>query len=358
MHRAADGGLARVRVPGGRLSAAQLVAVADAAVDLGNGTLDLTSRANLQVRGLAEGAEIELGTRLAEVGLLPSPTHEKVRNIMSSPFGGPGLAAELDHALCARPALASLPGRFLFALDDGRGDVAWLGADVTALPVGGRVAVLLGGVDYGVRVAMVDVVETLLACAEAFLDARVDQWRIAELGHTVAEIADRLSAGPDRVPMGEPVTTGPVGPVMFADGEMGVAATVPLGRLTRHQVRAITGGVVLTPWRGIVVPGGDVDMLAAAGLLVDPDAPGIGVTACTGKPGCAKALADVRADAARVTMPGLPVHWSGCARGCGRPVGDVLDVVATVDGYQVDGRAVPGDSTVITVVTETRQERS
>jgi precorrin-3B synthase len=48
-------------------------------------------------------------------------------------------------------------------------------------------------------------------------------------------------------------------------------------------------------------------------------------------------LADVRADATRWidtrTAPGR-VHWSGCARRCGRPGGDVVEFVATGDGYE------------------------
>ena len=52
LHEAADGWLARVRVPGGRLPASALLALAAIAEELGNGLVDLTARANLQLRGL------------------------------------------------------------------------------------------------------------------------------------------------------------------------------------------------------------------------------------------------------------------------------------------------------------------
>jgi precorrin-3B synthase len=59
-------------------------------------------------------------------------------------------------------------------------------------------------------------------------------------------------------------------------------------------------------------------------------------------PGCAKALADVRADATAAVRTGtLPAdgarqHWAGCERRCGRPRGAVVDVVATGTGYRVE----------------------
>jgi precorrin-3B synthase len=49
----------------------------------------------------------------------------------------------------------------------------------------------------------------------------------------------------------------------------------------------------------------------------------------------------VRADAATALATGaLPAggarqHWAGCERRCGRPRGEVVDVVATLDGYRV-----------------------
>ncbi|MEV6623224.1 precorrin-3B synthase, partial [Amycolatopsis sp. NPDC051114] len=66
-----------------------------------------------------------------------------------------------------------------------------------------------------------------------------------------------------------------------------------------------------------------------------------GTTACIGRPGCAKSLADVRADA--VFRPGLRAHFSGCERRCGKPSQSHVDIVAEADGYRVDGRWVPFD---------------
>jgi precorrin-3B synthase len=353
VHQAADGGLARVRVPGGRLTAVALRAVVDAAVELGDGSVELTSRGNLQVRGLAPGAEVVLGGRLAAVGLLPSASHERVRNIVASPLAGAvvrALVAELDRGLCARPGLAGLPGRFLFAVDDGRGDVAWLDADVAALSLGDEVAILLGGVDVGLRVASSEVPATMLACAEGFLSLRDAEWRVAELPSGPSRIAEglrRALAAPS-VARGVPVVRGPVGVVDQPDGLLAVGAAVPLGRLTRSQgqVLAGAGDLVITPWRGVVVPdllpepaARIAERLRASGLLLDPRAPGIAVSACAGRPGCAKALADVRADAAAMIAAGtvvpVPVHWSGCSRRCGRPRGEAVDVVATAHGYTV-----------------------
>jgi precorrin-3B synthase len=338
-HQAADGAVARVRVPGGQLPAAAFAVIATGAAELGDGTIELTSRANLQVRGLADGAE--LSTRLAAAGLLPSATHERVRNIVASPLTGLDggakdvrpLVAALDRALCARPRLAELPGRFLFAVDDGRGDVAWLGADVAALLTSeNTAAILLGGEDGGLRVPVDGVVDTMLACAEAFLTVRTTEWRVAEVTNGTRRIITRLglpTTTPDVLPR-TPAAVGPLGTV-----GQSVVAGAPLGWLDRAQAAALaaTGSpLVVTPWRSIVVAGlTDTEPLREAGLLLDPDAPR--VTACTGRPGCAKALADVRADAAPVPGTTLPVHWSGCARRCGRPRGAVVDVIATEDGY-------------------------
>lgn len=362
-HAAADGALARVRVPGGALTADQLRVLAGTARELGDGALELTSRGNLQLRGLRTGAEEELGDRLAAVGLLPSATHERVRNVLASTLSGRTAGgrldvrpwvAEFDTGLCADESLAHLPGRFLATLDDGRGDVTGLGGDVGLLALGPvTVALTLGGVDSGLRTTPDGAVSLALAATRAFLAERAEQggsaWRLAELDGGPARVAARLDG--DRgcpVDVPDAPLTGPAGASPQTDGRTALVAVVPLGRLTAAQAEvlaATTAELQVTPWRSVALPDLPdatlVPALTGAGLVLDATSPWLRVTACAGRPGCAKALADVRADAATaVAAAALPEggarqHWAGCERRCGRPRGDVVDVVATATGYRV-----------------------
>ncbi|MEU1194699.1 cobalamin biosynthesis protein CobG [Streptomyces sp. NPDC005813] len=366
LHAADDGALARIRVPGGVLTTCQAQALGHAARRLGDGDLHLTSRGNVQLRGLRGGCGAELAEILDAAGLLPSREHERVRNIVASPMSGldgrgsqdvrPWLTA-LDAALCASRAAMGLSGRFLFALDDGRGDVAGLGADVTVRAIADGGAWLAPG---SVRVASHDASRAALAAAEAFLEVARSRgaraWRMSDLALSEGEMAqlirDRLTAesiGHEDHPAPDDVADGP--PLGVVGGALSVH--VPLGRLSARQWQELTDvsdpELRLTPWRGVVVPtpgtttaqaAESLARLGAAGLVTDLASPWLRVGACIGRPGCAKALADVRADAARTLdaagRADLPLYWSGCERRCGHPRGDHVDVVAAPGGgYQL-----------------------
>ncbi|MFE2756151.1 hypothetical protein ACFXGA_29550 [Actinosynnema sp. NPDC059335] len=317
VHRAADGGLARVRVPGGTLSAERVDVLRAAALDLGDGFLELTSRANVQIRGLAPGAEHELGARLRAAGLLPSVTHERMRNIVAAPMeDNQALVDALDAALLAAPELASLPGRFLVTVG---GAVSGLSGDIGL--VGD--ALFLAGRDSGLRVA--DPVNAVVTAARVFAGIRGEAWRLSEVDGGVRKITAALGEpGSVKIPSGvTPVAPGGHGDV--------VVAGVPFGRWDARLLAGVP--VRITPWRSLVLPAGT----DTGGLFTSPDSPWHGVSACTGRPGCAKSLADVRADATRWVRARTGsgrVHWSGCARRCGRPAGDVVEFVATGDGYE------------------------
>ncbi|GLY34154.1 precorrin-3B synthase [Amycolatopsis sp. NBRC 101858] len=326
--------MARVRLPGGAVSAAQLRALADCAEACGDGDLHLTSRGNVQLRGVTRPG---LAVRLADAGLLPSPSHERVRNVLASPLSGlhggladvRGLAAELDALLCSTPELASLPGRFLFAFDDGRGDVAGEDADVCwrALDADEGTLLLAGG-DTGRPVARADAVAALAEVALDFLRVRGTAWRVAELD--------------DPAWRGTPVPRLPAEiPAGLIERDNGLAAAVVprFGQLAAAQMRALAefGPALVTPWKSLVLPNAPADVFERLGFGGET----LGTTACIGRPGCAKSRADVRADA--VFRPGLRAHFSGCERRCGKPSQSHVDVVAEADGYRVDGRWVPFD---------------
>ncbi|MGR4882595.1 cobalamin biosynthesis protein CobG [Streptomyces sp. LARHCF249] len=353
LHAADDGFLARVRIPGGLLSASQAAALAVAADRFGDGHLELTSRGNVQLRGLPDGCGAGLAELLDGAGLLPAPSHERVRNIVATPLADPGPVRALDALLCADPKAAALSGRFLFAVDDGRGDVAALEPDVTLLgpDAGGRTLLRLGSARDAVEVAEEDAPGAALVAAHLFLDAAADAgtraWRVVELPpeHALgeAEFVRRLAASgiaARYVPDAPRPYAPPPAPGMHADA---LCVLVPLGRLTTAQWRTLPGELRITPWRSIVV-GGEAPAVHA-GLVTDPGDPWRSVTGCTGKPGCAKSLADVRADArdvVRRTRGALPVHWSGCERRCGHPRGTAwVDVVATPGGYRVGAPGRP-----------------
>ena len=118
---AADGLIARIRAPLGRITARQAAGLARLAA-LGDGGWDLTARANLQLRGLSAESHAALLEGLRELGLLdPSPEAESRRNILVSPFWRPEdetpeLAPLLEAALREGPPL---PAKFGLALDCG-----------------------------------------------------------------------------------------------------------------------------------------------------------------------------------------------------------------------------------------------
>lgn len=412
LHEAADGPLARIRIPGGLLTVEAADALAALAESVGDGHVHLTVRGNVELRGIRDAAALTQGLR--DAGLLPSDDHERARNIITSPMAGldgdgncaatgsADLVRTLDAAICAEPRLAGLSGRFLFGIDDGRGDVVaqrpdlgvrMLTADTARLVVDGEHAEIL--------VAREDVPQALVAAAVAFLespqvrdggawrirDASSPEW-IARLASAAGAIGGQLPPDGPAQPVGPADTSGregargdiaapldhPVGIVArhLADGGDATATSVTIGvilplattdaatwRVVAEHARRGDGFVRTTPWRGVLLGGlreddatGALRDLGADGLVVESDDPRRRLSACTGLPGCARALADVRSAAlvsAGVTPHGHPidqtgpvdpdllagrtVYWAGCERHCGHPGTAHISHTATRDGY-------------------------
>ncbi len=364
LHEARDGLVARIRLPGGYASSARLASVAALTSRFGDGRVDLTARGNVQIRGIQAGAAGDMAQRATAAGLMPSPAHDRARNITASPLAGlaghpdlRGLVRALDCAILADPGLAELPGRFLFSLDDGTGHAGIGGCDV-GLRLGSGVAELVvAGRLTGLRGTPAAGIQHAAAAARAFLDqrraeparpdsgdadARVSSARVAGLADGGAGVA-AAAGGELSAAVSDTTDRLALGTVPDADRVAVVAA--PLARLTTAQVRLVArmlrpGEVARLAAAGrIVLPladpaGAALQRLDDAGLVVSDGHELAPVTACAGM-ACGRSLADVRVLAGRV--PGLgAVHWAGCGRRCGLPA-DATAVVATSDGGLVFG---------------------
>jgi precorrin-3B synthase len=360
---AGDGLLVRVRLPGGRLTAAQLLGCADLTERTGQ-PLELTSRANLQLRGLDAPGAARAAEVLVGLGLVAEPPAvDAHRNVLASPTAGLDADEVLDvgplvHEVASRlAATPDLHPKFGVLLDGG-GSVhlrerrhplalgavtaadgqVWFQASV-GRPLGLDVpsdAVLVPGS------LVLDVVQTVAAT-----EVRHPDEVLALRGVTTAgEVGVRARWAPSLLPAG-------------VSGSW-VGAMPWLGRMTAAQARAVAAlvhdeGAELrtTPWRSLLVAGVQrrrasvvAEAVGAAGLAVDPAHPAWTVSACAGSTGCTAAAADTLADGRSVVEALAPrsawgggLHLVGCAKGCGRQAAHHVLVAGDDGRYRTEERS-------------------
>lgn len=340
-----DGLVVRVRPRGGRLARAQATGIAALARLHGNGVLDLSNRANLQIRGVSEANHAPLIDGLRALGCLDdSAESEARRNIMISPFWD---ATDATQAICraleaalAAPDAPKLPGKFGFSIDlSAQNALRTAAADIRIEAHQAGLSVRADGFATGALAAnAADAARLGLALAHWFTQTghiQNGRGRMATLfaGLSNAERHARLPQAfqtnvdqPDSaaLPQPGPCTQGYL--VGLAFGQMHAETLAALGAL---------GDLRLTPWRMVLVEG-----LATPpklqGLIITPDDPLLRVVACTGAPGCLQALGPTR-DLAAALAPQVPLgktlHVSGCAKSCAMPAAADYTLVATTDGY-------------------------
>jgi len=349
-----DGLLARVKPPLGRLSGEAARALAAASRRWGNGQLELTNRAGLQVRGLSEASLRRFQEAMLAAGLAhANPAVERRRNLVVSPLASPaglGLVIELERWIADDHTLAALPSKFGFAVEAPGGDI---GVKPGAQNWGIR---LEGCETEGLTAAPLAVVQAithrfLALAAESSEPPRRMAGLVRRLG------PEALFAGTDArlVAAGAP-SPQPPSRAGWLGSDGAFALGLPFGACTAEDLglaadlaeRFADGGLRTSPWRALVLAGvSDEAALAAAalaaGFVVDPRDPRLSVIACTGAPACASAHAAVRADAAFIAAGGPRglVHLSGCAKGCAHPAPAAFTLVAAADGYGLvrEGRA-------------------
>jgi precorrin-3B synthase len=359
-----DGLIVRVRPQSTTLGLDELAILADAAGLFGNGHIDLTRRANLQIRGVSEATLPQLHEVIARLGLLDdSPDGEAVRNVMINPLAGIDPAEVLDvrsigeeiaRRLTSEKSLRALPTKFGFIVDSGgvlglagqRGDVR-----LAAIARGPDAAAAVGvetanGVEWLGSVSPGEAAEAAIETGLAFIGvaSREKRQRMRDLSREGlasirSAIGPRLDALRENPRNADAPLIRRAGLIELGAGRFAVGIAAPFGRIEADQVLMLADAMAahgvkeirLSPWRAFYaeVPSeqsGQSILLAAAsvGLIVDPGDPLLQIEACPGAPGCHSTSLDTRGDGRRLARL-LPrfgftgtIHVSGCAKGCAK----------------------------------------
>ncbi|MFO1201364.1 MAG: precorrin-3B synthase [Tabrizicola sp.] len=360
-----DGLVVRIRPPLGRLTPAQAQAIAQAAKTHGNGIIDLSSRANLQLRGVTEASHPRLIDDLRAQGLIdPDIETETLRNLIVTPFRGDrpsgatlapsaslpptggrdgegghparaeqgttdALAATLTAALARMPRL---PGKFGFALDTGPHPVLTEATvDIRVeRSTDGRLILRPEGHPLGQPVT--DLATDAVAMASWFVaNGGISNGR----GRMAALIAKGVIPPGCTLAPAAPLPTPKPG--LHPDGALVALAFGQMRAETLHALAALDHEIRPTPWRMLLLVGATT-LPSIPGLITEPSDPILRITACTGAPACPQALGDTRQLARHLApdlVPGQSLHISGCAKGCAHPNAAETTLTATGQGYDL-----------------------
>ncbi len=307
-----DGLIVRVRPWAGVLSIAQMRGLADAAEHFGNGHIDLTRRANLQLRGVTGRSLGGLQAALEALGLLDRAAEpEAVRNVMVGPLAGDetrALARALTETIVSDRRLWGLRAKFGWLVDDAsQATILDQPADIALCVLERRVAVRHAGKWLG-DVPYDKAVETAVVLALG--------------GVAVLE-----------TPVFQP-----------GNGVRPLGIVAPFGRLEAgqlHQLMSLAAAagareVRPSPWRALHF---DVPVAGAAalGLIVDAGDPLLRVDACPGAPFCRSSTVHTRAVARSLAARPFEgtLHVSGCSKGCARSAPADLVLVGIEGRYGI-----------------------
>lgn len=355
---AQEGYMCRPRVPNGILRHDQLAAVAELAEQRAGGYAHVTTRANLQLRGIRPQDGPLVLERLVEVGIVPKGAGaDNIRDVTGSATAGidpqeildtrPQARAWHHHVLNCR-ALYGLPRKFDVAFEGGgviptlaeTNDIGFTAVrvrDGAPIAAGPWYRLAVGGIsghrdiarDTGRVVApeaTTEVADAIVRLwlehgdrtdrSEARLEYLLDGWGLERF---LAELDRRLGRPLPSLPLDYLEPAPPIDRLAHLGvhrqrqpGSSWIGVGLPVGRLTVPQMRTLAdlarrfgdGEIRLAVWQNLLLSGvADRDLptvleaLEAAGLATRASPVRAGLVACTGNRGCRFAASDTKSHA-------------------------------------------------------------
>ncbi|MEY2410186.1 MAG: ferredoxin-nitrite reductase [Verrucomicrobiota bacterium] len=304
--------MARLRIPGGQLKTFQLREIASVASDLTTGYVQITTRANLQIRLIAPRDTAEVLRRIQGVGLhTRGAGADNVRNLTCDPTSGLDpheqiatlpLVHELAQVILNTREFYDLPRKFNIAISGGgrissveeTNDIGWsavtLPQDQGDLPAGVYFRCALGGAtghksfarDLGVLVKPAEVVKVTAALLRVYVaNGNREDRKKARLKHLLESwTLDRYLEETEKLLGHRLARSGPPAPVDPKKSEPDVAhahvgvypqkqaglnwigVAIPVGQITPRQMNRLadladlygSGEVRLTVWQNLLIP--------------------------------------------------------------------------------------------------------
>ncbi len=363
---AQDSFMCRLRIPGGELYGNQLEGLADLADKSAGGNIDVTTRANLQLREIPAQQAMNILYGVRELGLISLGSGgDNIRNVTASPLSGidPAelietipIAKQMHHYICQHREMYGLPRKFNIAFDGGgrisalddTNDIGFHAVRVTAekqteeVPAGVYYQLTLGGItghrdfarDTGVCLTPDECLAVAGAIVRTFVKhgdrtdrkkARLkyvlDAWGfdkfIAEVERELGRTLRRVSSLQLECTVDEDRFAHVDFHAQKQPGKYYVGVVLPVGRMTSVQARGLahiarrygSGKIRLTVWQNLIIPdidSSDCDTVREALLEIGLDfratAFRAGLVACTGSAGCKFAAADTKRHALEIAQ--------------------------------------------------------
>ena len=350
-----DGLVVRVRPFRAEVTRNQAFALCDISDKFGNGVLDLTSRANVQIRGVREASHPDVISALAALDLLDqSEKVERHRNILM-PFDWQqdDLTYQLHDAIVSiLPDLPDLPGKMGFALDTtGILQLQDASADFRIEGINDQVILRADGSDRGWPLDG-DTSQVTDAIKE------MAHWFVETGGMRAGRMARHLATGA-RLPEAWCATPG----ASAASGSLigwhdqAQIVGIPFGKLETDALRiALTESkaesIRLMTKRRLAFLNGTG--LSSGPFIFEPDHPLMSAHACPGAPFCPQASVSTL-DLARQLAPRVKggLHVSGCVKGCAHAKPASITLVGRDGSFDLVRNGTTCDTPQVTQISPT-----
>jgi precorrin-3B synthase len=360
-----DGLLVRL-MPAGPIPLDAFIALCAAARGHGNGTIEITARGSLQLRGLTPCSAPLFAAAVATLDIDISEGMPVIADALADDpaalLDANAIAADLRRAIAAA-ALPLAPKISVIVDGGGRLNLDTLSADIrlraidsgegpklhVALAGNAASATPLGVVTPGAAADVVVAILELIAARGPEGRAR-DVLRKDGIAAFRDATVDRISA-PSRLPARP--RAGAIGRQRQKDGTSALGLGLAFGHahadtlIELCHLAAAQGAMWVRPapdralLLGPLSEANAVAMRSAAerlGFVTEPRDPRRRIVACPGAPACASGLIASRALAAEIarhlpsSSDGIAVHVSGCAKGCAHLGAAPLTIVGTDKG--------------------------